>query len=106
MFAQLTVGQEVEEEITTVGDDMLFAVAIAYVQVVAIVLIENVAGDATATGMVEGVLTDGHTGSVSKSLSSSLEECAKTHVSMCLTSCSSGISIPHSRHFSDTPLVG
>ena len=108
VFAQLTVGTGLEaelHEITTVGDDVLFAVAIAYAQVVAIVLIENVVGDATATGTVEGVLTDGHTGSVSKSLSSSCEECAKTHVCMCFPSCSSGISIPHSRHVSATPLV-
>ena len=47
----------------------------------ATVLIESVAGDATATGTVdvsEDVLTDCHVGSVSKSLSSSYEEFIKT----------------------------
>lgn len=102
----MEVNEGVLDELTTVGDDILFAVAIVYAQVLAIVLIESVAGNAIATDIVDVSLTGFHGGSVSKSLSSSCEECVKTQVYMCLPSRSSGISTPHSRHFSDTPLVG
>jgi hypothetical protein len=53
------------DETTTIGDDKLLAVAIAYAQELATVLIESVAGDATATGVVnepEDVLADCHSG--------------------------------------------
>lgn len=85
--ADTGVGMEVKagvvDEITTVGDDLLLDVAIAYAQVLAIVLMESVAGDATAIGVVdeaEDVLADCYSGSVSKSFLSSCEECAKTRL--------------------------